>query len=250
MVSSGETRATSVVPAPWALAGLAAVGAVAVVGLPSLAGVLPRGADPEPNAAQFAVTALGMVLLTAGYLAVVVWTTGLSKAWAALALAYNFGIVVAKFILSPRSFRNTTGTTLSQFLVVGLVIMVFYGAALWAISAVALRHRHPRAWPWTSKALVVAGVLAFAMASRYLAVLAIGTRTAEYLRRVFGGSGLFLPVVVVVAAILAVESFDQAPAPREAGEDGAAVRASLRIGLALVLVYHGLWALYMNRLFS
>lgn len=90
----------------------------------------------------------------------------------------------------------------------------------------------------------------FALVSRFLASVMLGRATEDYLRTVFRGAGLWLPALVVVVALLAVEAFDRAAHP--VGQDAAAVpllRTLLLTGLALIAAYHGLWALFMMRLF-
>jgi hypothetical protein len=56
---------------------------------------------------------------------------------------------------------------------------------------------------------------------------------------VFGAGGLWLLVLLGGAADAAIECFRQ---------PGSAL--SFRTGAAVIVVYHGMWALYMRRLFD
>jgi hypothetical protein len=211
------------------LAALVVLGLGAVWSLPSLGASLPWETDPEPNATQLATSAFGIVVLTAGCL----WLVARATAWptrpAALTFAYLAAIAVVKFILSPASFHNTEDAELATYLWLGLVVMVIYLIALAGLYRAAGR----------SKAVTLGAVLLFALASRYLAALVLGRDVGDYLGDVFGAGGLWLLALLGGAALAAVECFRQ---PRSA--------LSFRAGAAVIVVYHGLWALYMLRLFD
>lgn len=239
----------NLVPAPWALVAIAVLGLAAVTELPELASRLPFGDRPEPNEAQLAITALGLIGLTAAYLYVAWNVVRLSPAWAGFTFAYNAAIVVAKFILSPAALHNAPGTTLAQHVWVGMAVLVLYAAGLGAVFAVARRHRGPAPWSWSSKAVVVVGLLAFALVSRYVVALALGRAAADYLRDVFLGAGLWLPAMIGVAGLAAVEAFDRAAHPPAGVDPAASLRTTLALGLALLAVYQGLWVVSMLRLF-
>jgi hypothetical protein len=247
--SAGATGRLPILPAPAALAAVAFLGLIAVLRLPELASLLPYGDRPEPNEAQLAITSLGLIALTAAYLYVAWNAVGLSRAWAVLVLAYNSAIVVAKFILSPAALHDAPGTTLAQHVWVGMAVLVLYVAGLGTVYAVALRSGAPRTWSWSSKAVVVVGLLAFALVSRYVVALVLGRAAADYLRDVFLGAGLLLPAMIGVAALAAVQAFDRAAHPAPGLDPAASLRTTLAIGLALLAVYQGLWVVYMLRLF-
>ncbi|MGI9079683.1 MAG: hypothetical protein ACR2GF_02470 [Acidimicrobiales bacterium] len=233
-----------------AAAVLAVFGAVLVGVVPEVASVLPWGNRPEPNAAQLAATTVGILMLTGAGLWWVARSMTASPAWLALTVAYNSGIVVVKFILSPAAYRSITETSLAQYVWVGVGVMVLYAAGLMAVYLVAMRNRAPREWSRASKLGLIVGLLAFAMASRFLASLALERAAADYLGHVFSGAGLWLPALIVVVSLLAVEAFDVAAHPGPGGDGAAGLQASLVTGLGLIAVYHALWALYMVRLFS
>lgn len=237
------------VPAPRVFALCALLGLGAVLLLPEMASVLPWGDRPEPNEAQLAITSLGLQVLTGAYLYAVHKITGLSAAWGALAFGYNTVIIAVKFILSPASYYNSTETTLSEHLWVGIAVMLLYVAALAVIFAVARRNQRPRRWAWPSKLGLVLALLVFAVVSRYVAAVVLGRAASDYLEHIFVGAGLWLPVLIVAASGLAIEAFDRAAhGPDSSGTD-ACLGTAFGAGLALVALYHGLWALFMLRLF-
>lgn len=230
-----------------ALCGL--LGLVAVLVLPEAASLLPLGDRPEPNETQLALTSLGVLLLTGAYLYATSNVTGLSAGWAGLAFGYNAAIVVVKFIFSPASYYNSPGTALSEHLGVGVAVLALYAAALTVIYAVARRNQHPRRWAWPSKVGLVLAVVVFAMVSRSVAAVALGRTASDYLEHIFAGAGLWLPVLIIAASWLAIEAFDRAAHGSEAWAPDASLRTAFGTGLALLVVYHGLWVVFMLRLF-
>jgi hypothetical protein len=207
---------------------------------PEVATWLPYGDRPEPNAVQFAVTAVGPAFLTGLYLWSSASRVGDRPGWFPLTCAYNSLIVVIKFILSPAAFRNTPTTTLGEFVRVGLVAMVFYVIGLVAVYTAAQRHRPPRpSWTWPSKLALVAVLIVLAVVARWVAAVVLGAGAEEYFRHVYRGLGLLLPLFVGATAFLAVEAFDRAANPG----------AALQDGFAFVLIYHGLWVVTMVRMF-
>ncbi len=226
-----------------------ALGLGAVLLLPEVAPVLPWGDRPEPNEVQLAVTSLGVLVVTALYLTAAQRTIGLSRSWLALAFGYNALIVVVKFILSPASFHNSPEVTLSEHLWVGVTVMVLYAVALTAVYVVARRNQRPRRWGWPSKLGLVLALLVLALVSRYLAAVALGRAASEYLRDVFVSAGPWLPLLIVAASFLAVEAFDRAAHPGGGHLPAESLRCAFGVGLGLVVAYHGLWVVFMLRLF-
>jgi hypothetical protein len=250
MSSSAAGANLKLVPSPWGLAACTAVGVALVLGLPVLARILPRGSEAWPNPTQAATTAVGILLVTVAYLYLAGASTGLSNAWFAYAAGYNGAIVVIKFILSPGSFHNASGIRLGQYVSIGFVVMLFYAVSLWVIWAVANRYRQPRSWTALSRLALLAGISLFAMGSRFLAGLAVGSGASDYLGRIFSGSGLILPALLLLTTALAIQAFDDAGHPAEPIMAQALLGSALGVGLSLIVVYHALWAIFMFRLFS
>ena len=229
--ATGDRVLFPALPSVWAvpLALLAGMGASAL--LPEAASALPGGDDPEPNAVQLALTAAGVLVAVALYLAGAAGGSGLDGRWLALTVGWAACLVTVKFVLSPAAFAPTGDTTLGEYVRVGLVVTVVYAAGLWALQAL-------RSWP---RPVLVLGVVVFAGVSRYLAALVLGSSGADYLDSVFSGTGWILYLVVGLAAALAASSFDRA---------GEADGPALMWGLGLIAALHGLWVVFMYRLFG
>ena len=212
-------------------------GLLAVWVLPELGTHLPRGSRPAPNEGQVAATACGVLLLAAGYLFAVAEARGLTRRWASLTFGYTAMVVVVKFVLSPDAFRDTTDSSLREFVQVGLVAMLFYVGALLVIDLAA--RRVPR--------LVLAlGALVLAFVARLTAVVVLGAPASDYLHHVLWGAGLILPVALAVATLLVAASYDGL---RGRPDEELVLRQALGDGICTIVVLHALWAVYLNRLF-
>ena len=222
-------------PTPVWLLGFLILGGAAVLGLPEIAAELPHPGRTEQ--AQYATTCLGLLLLAGIYVYLVARSVGLDRAWVSWTLLYTAGLLIVKFILSPTSFQRTPGTSLQGFVTTGIVVMPLYLAALVLIRQIA-RH-NSGSWRISSKLGVAGALAAAAVATRLVVAFVLGT-AAEYTDDLLG-VGLILPAVVAIAAYAVMESFDRA---------GVNLESAFRVGLALVVSTHLLWALYMYRLFS
>ena len=130
------------------------------------------------------------------------WTTPA----AALTFAYLAGIGIAKFVLSPASFHNEADAELSGYLVLGAGVMVLYLAALGTLYRLTERSGE-RDWPGAWVVGAVAGVLVFALASRYVVAIVLGRDLGDYLADVFRGGRVWLPVLLAGATVAAIGSF-------------------------------------------
>ncbi len=227
-----------VVPAPPALAALGVLGLVTVLVLPTVGADLPWETDPPPNATQLAVSGFAVLLLTAGCIWAIARSHGWTRPTALLTLAYLAGISAVKFVLSPASFHNEPDAELSEYLWLGVAVMVLYVAALVAVYRVVPRAEEGN-WSPMWKPGAVAGVLAFALVTRYVAALVFGRDLGDYLGDVFRGGGLWLAALLAGSTLAAIEAFRR--------PDGA---NAFRAGVAIVVIYHGLWVVYMLRLFD
>ena len=218
-----------------ALAGSIVLGVVAVLLLPEIAGDIPHPGTDEQ--ARYALTGLGVAAVTVTFVYALgaVRRGGLERAWQFTA-AYGCGLAAVKFVLSPTAFRESTDVTLGSFVVSGVAVVPVYLGAIAFLYVLASRRSGE--WPVASKLRVAVLLGVLAVATRYVAALALGTGS-EYARDL-AGSGLVLPVVVALASMAVMEAFDRS-------------RPSLRMALAeavaIVVVHHALWVVYMYRLF-
>lgn len=217
-----------------ALAGFVLFGVVAVLFLPELADDVPHpGRDDQ---AAYALTALGMGVVTAGFVyAFATARPDLERAWMP-AVVYGSGLAIVKFILSPTAFSKSPGVSLGEFVTSGLVVVPVYLAVIAFLYSAASRQTGE--WAFAAKLRIAVLLAVLAVATRYLTALVLGT-ASEYLRSLVG-TGLVLPVVAVLASLAVMEAFDRSrPSTRSAfGE-----------AVAIVLVHHVLWVVYMYRLF-
>jgi hypothetical protein len=231
---AGDKR--ELVAAPVALAGVVALGVLAVIFLPDVVDDLPL--PGKVVQARYAAACSAVITLTALYVvAVAITRPGLDRKWIAWTTGYGSALAFVKFMLSPIAFSKSSETSLGGFVTAGLLVLPLYLAALGAMYALAARRRD--GWAWGSKigfALLLAVV---AVAARLLVSLVLGT-SSDYLDDLIG-VGLILPIVVAAASIAVMESFSRArPRPAEA----------FRVSIVLVLVQHVLWTVYMYRLFA
>jgi hypothetical protein len=218
-----------------ALAVFVALGVFAVVFLPDAAEDFPHpGRDDQ---ASYALAALGVTVATAAfaYSSAAARDRGFERAWL-FTVAYGTSLAVVKFILSPIAFSKMSDTSLGEVVTSGLAVVPVYLGAIAFLFSVAVRRTGE--WPVASKLRVAALLGVLAVGTRYAVSLALGT-ASEYLRSLVG-TGLVLPVVAALAAWAVMEAFDRSRP---------AVRAALFEAVAIVLVHHGLWIVYMYRLF-
>jgi hypothetical protein len=90
-----------------------------------------------------------------------------------------------------------------------------------------------------SKVAVIIGLLLFAVASRFVAAAILAPDVSEYLDDVFRGGGLWLFALLAGSLTAAVQAFDRA------GRE-----LAFRVGVCTVVVYHGLWGVFMFQLFD
>lgn len=218
-----------------ALAAFVALGAVAVLVLPEAADDVPHpGRDDQ---AGYALTGLGMTIATAAFVYALA-AAGREALERTLlpAIAYGTGLAIVKFVLSPIAFSKSSGVSLGEFVTSGLLVLPVYLAVIAFLYSVAARR--PGEWPLASKLRVAVLLGVLAVATRYTASLVLGT-ASEYVRSL-SGTGLVLPVVAALAALAVMEAFDRSRP---------SVRAALLQAVAILIVDHVLWVVYMYRLF-
>ena len=234
--SAVEPRKGNLVPASWALLGFLILGALAVWALPEIAEDLPHPGRPEQ--ARYAAACLGVLILTGAYISVVATThRDLDRAWMIPTVVYAAGLAIVKFILSPTAFELSTGTSLDGFVTAGLAVMPLYIAATLLIYSLADRRKGRRSL--SSRVGLSVGFAVAAVVTRLLVALILGTAD-QYLDDFFW-RGLVLPLVVAIASFAVSLSFDLS---------GSALRQVLRMGVAVIVIHHLLWVLYMYILFA
>jgi hypothetical protein len=233
---------------------LLAAAAVAVVVAPELrVHLLGAGANRE-HAVQYAGAAAVISACSVGYLYLVWRNNSLPGGWVITMAAYNLVIILIKFVFSPTVFSRS-GTSLGQFIGIGLGVGVLYFAGL-GVVALGVEHSSSRhdgvPWRWKIGMVVAVGIIAT------LGSLLIGpftnTLTSAYLLEVFSSSGLrsaaILLVALLLTATLAVQAFEYGSKEARDGSGRNGNAATLWTASVLLLAYQGLWVIFMVRLFS
>jgi len=227
--------------------GLGAVSVAAALLIPLLSHGVASDTDQQRRATQFALLGTVVIACTAVYLFLVARATPLGWPWFAWMLGYNTLIAVTKFVLSPNAYLATPGTTVGQFVRIGVVVMVFYLLALIAITVVALASvRRGGRMSWLSRGgmLVVTGVIA--AAARFIAVPIVGAPASQYLSHVFAGTGLILPAVLLLMGIALTQAFAVSVSV-SARASFPGVTSTAGMAAVLVVAYHIVWILFMVR---
>ena len=237
MASAPEAASKiELLPEPLALVGLLVAAVAAALLLPALAPHVPHPGTAEH--AKYALTGAGVLALSTAYLFAVARRESLDRTWLVLTFAFGAGLVIVKFVLSPSAFSRVPGKSLGSFAAAGIIVMPLYIAALYGIYAIA--RRRSGGWSFTSKAVLAIGLAVVAVLTRFVASAALGT-ASRYTHDLSHGSALLLPAFVIVASLAVMGSFDRA---------GPALQTAFSVSVALVLIMHVTWVVYMYRLFS
>lgn len=227
---------------------LLAAAAAAVVVAPGLrVDWFGASADRE-QAFEFASAAAVIWACSVGYLYLVWRNNSLPGGWIIMMAAYNLMIIVIKFVFSPSVFSRS-GTSLGQFLGIGLGVGLLYFAGLGVVAlGVRCSSRHGIV-PWHWKIGLVAAVGIIATVVRSLIGVLTTPATSQYLSALFSRGGAILLFSLLLTATLAVRAFEYGSkeARDGSGRNGNAV--TLRTASLLLLTYHALWVIFMVRLF-
>jgi hypothetical protein len=196
---------------------------------------------------KLGVTAYLVFVLTAALLWVARRALKLPLSWFLYALLFNGTIVFIKFISSP----NTYGALTSNALIAPAVgVGLFYVLGLWGIYAFfdgkLLKSLHKTTKDTNELKLLFAAGLFVAINFLRIVIFSLPpfakTATADYLTSTFRGGGLVLSVLLFLIIFGAVEAFDRTK------HDKATLRNAFLLGLAMLVIYHVLWAIFVRRL--
>jgi hypothetical protein len=226
---------------------LLAVAVAAVVAVPALR-VDWFGAAREHDLA-FASAAAVIWACSVGYLYLVWRNNSLPRGWIVMTAAYNLMIVLIKFVFSPSVFSRS-GTSLGQFVGIGLGVGLLYFAGLGVVALGVRFSSRQGTVPWQWKIGMVAAVGMIATVVRSLIGSLATPATSKYLSALFSARGGILLVALLLTSTLAVQAFEYGS--REAldgsGRNGNAV--TLWTASLLLFTYHALWVIFMVRLFA
>ncbi len=231
---------------------------------------------PErPGFAVFLVTGVAAIGLTAvlfGY----VYGLGMGFGGTVLVLAagYNALIAAVKLGLAPaalyqanreQSFDASIGdpNSLWFYLGVGSGILLLYLLVFGVMYRVFRRRFRRRSLTseapqqqrgrWSRRTLIIAVVAGVAFAASFLWImpaLYVGLPTLSYLVYIFSTFGVAITLALILAAVLAYKTFDEVEKRAVRLGDATILASFFWLGLALILLYHVMWVVFLLTLVS
>jgi hypothetical protein len=251
-----------------ALFGLA--GTAVVVAVPGL-----FAGPVRPGFTVFLVTGVAAIVLTAGLFGYIYRLgMGFGRTVLVLAAGYNALIAAVKLGLAPaalyqanreQAFDAAFGdpNDLWFYLGVGSGILLLYLLVFGVMYGVFKRRFRQRSLPsehppeqsgrWSNGAIVVGAVAIVALAASFLwimPVVYVGFPTFSYLFYIFSTFGAAITLALVLAAVLAYRSFDEVEKRAVRLGDATLLASFFWLGLALILLYHVMWVVFLLTLVS
>lgn len=240
-----SARSAPLVPVPRMLGAFAGGCLLSVLAIPAL-GSLLTGDEAGQGLPVLIVTWAAVAGLSGAYLFPVSGVLGFSRDW----FRYGWGCLAALqlilFVAMPLSFRGRDlGGT--DYLVVGTASVILALLVFGQIAKAARRYLPPRGWPARAK-LTMAGLAGFAgLLARLLTAAVLG---GDLLPAVFDEVGLLTIAAAGLSGYSLAEALDRSTRPpRVAAEGRALIAKTIRIGVALLVVLHLAWFLYLSRIF-
>jgi hypothetical protein len=262
-VSTGA-KSLSTLAVALALFGLA--GSAVMVAVPGLfAGPL------RPEFTVFLVAGVAAIVLTAGFFGYIYRLgMGFGRTVLVLAAGYNALIAAVKLGLAPaalyqanreQAFDAAFGdpNDLWFYLGVGSGVLLLYLLVFGVMYGVFKRRFRRRSLPseqsgrWSNGAIVIGAVAIVALAASFLwimPVVYVGFPTFSYLFYIFSTFGAAITLALVLAAILAYRSFDEVEKRAVRLGDATLLASFFWLGLALILLYHVMWVVFLLTLVS
>lgn len=241
--------------------------------------------DPaRPDFTVFLVAGVTVILLTAGLFALIDRLgMGFGKSVLVLAAGYNAMIASVKLGLAPaalyqanreQSFDDSMvdPNSLWFYLGVGSAVLLLYLLVFWVMYKVFRRRLEYRAREtdappgrrgrWLGRmmfarrrravlvALVVATAALLASFLWVMPVVFVGLPTLSYLAYIFSTFGAAITLALILAAILAYKSFDEVERRAARLGDATLLAGFFWLGLALILLYHVMWVVFLLTLVS
>jgi hypothetical protein len=234
---------------------------------------------PErPHFTLFLVAGVAVIILTAGLFGYIARLgMGFGKTALVLAAGYNALIAAVKLGLAPaamyaanqeRSFDASfvDPNSLWFYLAVGSGVLLLYVLVFGVMYSVFKRRFRRRAgeigapperrsrWAGRRRAVLVALVVAsVALLASFLWVMPIvfvGLPTLSYLNYVFSTFGAAITLALVLAAVLAYKTFARVEERAVHLKDATLLASFFWLGLALILLYHAMWVVFLLTLVS
>jgi hypothetical protein len=231
---------------------------------------------PErPGFAVFLVAGVAVVALTAvlfGFIGRL--GMGFGRTVLVLAAGYNVLVAAVKLGLAPAAlYRANRAQAFDAsvadpngfwfYLGVGFGVLVLYVAVFVVMYGIFRRRfrrrslssenppgRGKRLPGWVIAVIVVAGVSLVASFLWVMPVVFVGFPTLSYLSYVFSAFGVAITLALILAAVLAYRTFDEVEKRAVRLGDATLLASFFWLGLALVLLYHVMWVVFLVALVS
>src|ERR671921_1286301 len=266
-VSTGAKSLSSLTVA-LVLFGLA--GSAVMVAVPGL-----FAGPVRPEFTVFLVAGVAAIVLTAGFFGYIYRLgMGFGRTVLVLAAGYNALIAVVKLGLAPaalyqanreQAFDAAFGdpNELWFYLGVGSGILLLYLLVFGVMYSVFRRRFRRRSLPsepppeqrgrWSNRTIVVGVVVLVAFAASFLwimPVVYVGLPTFSYLFYISSTFGAAITLALILAAVLAYRSFDEVEKRAVRLGDATLLASFFWLGLALILLYHVMWVVFLLKLVS
>ena len=229
----------------------------------------------RPELTVFLVAGVAAIVLTTGFFGYIYRLgMGFGRTVLVLAAGYNALIAAVKLGLAPaalyqanreQAFEASVSDPNSVwfFLGIGSGVLLLYLLVFGVMYSVFRRRFRGRSLPsepppeqsgrWSNRTIVVGVVVLVAFAASFLwlmPVVYVGFPTFSYLLYIFSTFGAAITLALVLAAVLAYKSFDEVEKRAVRLGDATLLASFFWLGLALILLYHVMWVVFLLTLVS
>ena len=229
----------------------------------------------RPEFTVFLVAGVAAIVLSAGFFGYIYRLgMGFGRTVLVLAAGYNALIAAVKLGLAPaalyqanreQAFDAAFGdpNELWFYLGVGSGVLLLYLLVFGVMYSLFRRRFRRRSLPsepppeqrsrWSNRTIVVGVVVGVAFAASFLWILPVvyvGFPTFSYLLYIFSTFGAAITLALVLAAFLAYKSFDEVEKRAVRLGDATLLASFFWLGLALILLYHVMWVVFLLTLVS
>src|ERR687889_1246033 len=229
----------------------------------------------RPEFTVFLVAGVAAIVLSAGFFGYIYRLgMGFGRTVLVLAAGYNALIAAVKLGLAPAAFYQANreqafDTALGDpnevwfYLGVGSGVLLLYLLVFGVMYSVFRRRFRGRSLPsepppeqsgrWSNRTIVVGVVVLVAFAASFLwimPVVYVGFPTFSYLFYIFSTFGVAIALALILAAYLAYRTFDEVEKRAVRLGDATLLASFFWLGLALILLYHVMWVVFLLTLVS
>jgi hypothetical protein len=229
----------------------------------------------RPEFTVFLIAGMAAIVLTAGLFGYIYRLgLGFGRTVLVMAAGYNALIAAVKLGLAPAAFYQANreqafDTAFGDpnevwfYLGVGSGVLLLYLLVFGVMYAVFRRRFRRRSLPsepppeqsgrWSNRAIVIGAVAIVAFMASFLwimPVVYVGFPTFSYLFYIFSTFGAAITLALILAAVLAYKSFDEVEKLAVRLGDATLLASFFWLGLALILLYHVMWVVFLLTLVS